>query len=198
MAAMPGILSDVGKVVGGATSGAAAGRATDAELQLKNQQLAQSGAGMQMQQAEALQKSKQEALANLIRGGLLSGMTDPTMSGIPASVAAKTPTLSGGMRPSAIAGAAGIGGQYSDAGRSALMSLLGAKDPTSMLAGINIPGAATLPQPSTLSKIGSWVSPIASILGLVGTDLNKPQNQSLPIFSNKSGSPAYNFGGAGG
>ena len=170
-------------IAGGSSAAntAAANRQQSTNNQLSQEQL-QTQAAIQAAQTQLAQlnfqsSQGQTALKNAAAGGLLQGAQDVTVTP-PPNVAPYMGTITGGLRPSALVGAQGIGANLQ---QQALLQLMnpnaaaggpmpalntGAAATNGLLpvSSITAPGQQPLPQPGAASTIANYALPIASII----------------------------------
>lgn len=119
------IFGKVGNVATGAASGAADQRLREQLAELQRQQLAQTAARDQfdagMRGAQFSSDERGKADKRGVLSALLSNLEDVNITGMNPAIASRMPTITGGLRPSALTG----GGK-----REQLMAMLNAGGPT--------------------------------------------------------------------
>lgn len=185
-----GALGSIGNVASGAAQGSANQRGSDAQLQALYQQLAmqaardqanfgQQGARdafqSQLDAAKFGATEQQRGAKNQILAQLLGNAQDINISGLPERFAGKVPTITGGLRPSALGG-----------NREALMAALTQKGPEMPTftpgAPYEPPAALTPPRAGTGEKVLGGIGLGSSLLGALGGLFNRPQSSG--IFAN--------------
>lgn len=171
-----GAIGDAGKVASGTAAGRAAGRTTQADFNLRAGQ-AQQGANTQTADTNLLMRK--QAIADALRGQMLQGVKDSSVSGLPYGVT--MPTLSGGLRPSALGDAASLGKTLQTQGTSALNK---SSLPTDM-SPVNFSSLAPAPNgyDTGLNVLGT----IGNFAGALSPYLKQKQAVKLPGLT----TPAY-------
>lgn len=149
-------LDDLGRFAAATSAGRAAGRTTQADFNLNSTQ-AQQGADVGTSDANLRRRSA--AMADALRGRMLQGTSDASITGLPYGV--NKPTITGGERPSNIVGAADLGKSVAAQGDAGLSA--------PALTPENFSDLAPAPNEydSALNVLGS-AAPILGILGKVG------------------------------
>lgn len=157
-------------IAGAAAKGRAQGRQAEAgvnqsqdQLALERARLEQSGLDTSIMQDLAQRKYQQETRSlnqnRAIRGGLLQGAKDVSITGLPPGVTMGQ--ISGGLRPSAITGKEQIG---ADMQREAMLALLNGET-LPQIKQAPIPQLTPLPQSNGVDDVLDWTALIGSILG---------------------------------
>lgn len=131
-------IGNLGRVFGGAAAGSATQRANEAPAAIS---------------ADQLQRRSQ------ILASLLGGLNDASVTSPNPNIAARTPTVTGGLRPSAMFGSAGAGQGPMDGRRGALIGML------------NTP--VDIPKAGTGEKVMGGLGMGASVLGALWPILSK-------------------------
>lgn len=147
------ILGDIGGYAANTSAGRAEGRQAQANFNLQSNQ-AQQGANVQTADANLRQRSA--AMAEALRGRMLQGTTDATITGTPYGV--KPPNVTGGLRPSNIVGAADLGKSLAAHGDANLAS--------SGMKPVNFDNLA--PKPNGYDSVLNALGATGGILGTVG------------------------------
>ena len=200
------IINTVAGVAGAAAKGNAQGQAQQATIQQNQDALALKRQDQMHQQVlDAIAAQRQQygdATKQAMGGGLLQGIQDVSI-GAPAGV--HVGTVSGGLRPSAMLGASGIGASMQQRGLSAMSDPALAK--MTPYHDTAMPNLTSLPKQGTLGKIlagigtfGSLASPILSGVdamrmpkggGVSPLDIPSGNAPGMP-----TGTPDWTFGGA--
>lgn len=162
----------IGEVAGQAAGAAAKGRIDEGELlrRLYESQLLgaqqQHTAGvtdaeLQIKQMDAAAAAKKAAIKQALLGGLLQGAQDVSFSGLPERITKHMPTMTGGLRPSAIVGKEGIGQQVQSQAQSVLDKPPTFATPTPYQA----PTAPTMPSAGAGQTGLGYLGLIGSLLG---------------------------------
>ncbi len=152
-----GAIGDLGKIFGGAASGSAAQRVAEAPVALNADQV---------------------ALRRQMLASLLGGVQDASVKSPNPTVAARTPEVTGGLRPSAMLGAGGMGG---DGRREALVGQLNQPIDVGQKAGTaeKVMGTAGL--------LGSLLGPLMKLFPFGGG--KDPAKEGVPAASSREPSP---------
>lgn len=183
---IPGIT----KAVGAGLSAAAGARATGRAQQEQANQISDredtaraigsanqgnTAATIDQNQRQFKSNQAQLALKNALLGGLLQGTKDISFTGLPSRITDHMPTVTGGLRPSALTGATGIG---SDLQKQALLDLMDPENASgpykamaqsgkmpSVPSTIQFPPLRTAPQAGALDTFLQFLGPLATVGG---------------------------------
>ncbi len=203
---IPSIISGVSGIAGSAAKGNAQGQAQQATIQQNQDALAlkrQEQIHQQILDAIAAQKSQYaDATHQALGGGLLQGLQDVSFDGLPAGVS--VPHISGGLRPSSILGATGIGKSMQERGLSAMSNP--ALSSMRMYQDTAMPDLTSLPKQGAMSKILGAIGTFGSLAGgaMTGAQKGWMPDGAAPIVGAPTpdiagmptGTPDWTFGGA--
>lgn len=165
-----GTLGDLGGIMGHAAQGSANQRTAENRSALDYGLLQQRGAndqfGNDLKSADYAREGQDRARRSAILSALLSGVTDASIVPGNPRIAAKMPTMTGGLRPSALAGS-----------KDSLLALIGGQtDP--MAPKYQAPALPQLQQAGGFEKTLGGLGLGSSILGALGRKQQPP-----PIMS---------------
>lgn len=145
-------LGDIGTVAAGTVAGRAGGRADEADTLAAQDRLNQTRAISNVN----LDSTR---LSQALRLALLGGVQDATITP-PAHIAARMPTLTGGLKPSALAG------------RADIVAAMQPRLLQSLMSGDHLPPVSAIPEAGaldkTLSGVGQATAFLPSVLKLLG------------------------------
>lgn len=159
---------NIGDVAGNIAKGKGEGRLQEAQYGLQRDRLAMDNARANIDADST--RARQAMLLSLL-GGMQDAQVTP-----PAHIAERMPTMSGGLKPSAMQG------------REEIVAAMRPRIMQALLTGQHMPGLTPTPQAGTFDKILSGVGTAGSLLGVFGPKAtgiqpSAPPPQQPPVYA---------------